>query len=123
MAEIQKFVEGGGTLITLGNGSLLPLEGGVVPGIERVRGDGNVWTPGVELVARFARPAHFLAYGYGEQTSLFRDSLPVYALRKADRGLAVLRWGTRPPMDERDEEKGEDSVSVSRAGIKANPEQ
>jgi hypothetical protein len=107
MAELQKFIDGGGTLITLGNGSALPLDGGIVSGVERVRGDGNVWTPGVELVARFARPTHPIAYGYSEQTSLFRDSLPVYALRKVDRGLAVLRWGTRPPIDERDPEETE----------------
>ncbi len=107
MAELQEFIEGGGTLITLGNGSALPLDGGIVSGVERVRGEGNVWTPGVELVARFARPTHFLAYGYGEQTSLFRGSFPVYALRKVDRGLAVLRWGTRPPVDERDAEEAE----------------
>ena len=115
MAELQKFVEGGGTLITLGNGTSLPLDGGLVSGIERVRGDGNVWTPGVELVARFARPSHFLAYGYGEQTSLFRDSLPVYGLRKVDRGLAVLRWGTRPPADERDADDAEGKSAAESA--------
>ncbi len=115
MAELQKFVEGGGTLITLGNGTSLPLDGGLVSGIERVRGDGNVWTPGVELVARFARPSHFLAYGYSEQTSLFRDSLPVYGLRKVDRGLAVLRWGTRPPADERDADDAEGKSTAESA--------
>jgi hypothetical protein len=115
MAELQKFIEGGGTLITLGNGSALALDGGIVSGIERVRGDGNVWTPGVELVARFARPTHPVAYGYSEQTSLFRDSLPVYALRKVDRGLAVLRWGTRPPIDERDPEEAEGKPSAEGA--------
>ena len=116
MAELQEFVEGGGTLITLGNGSALPLDGGIVSGVERVRGEGNVWTPGVELVARFARPDHFLAYGYGEQTSLFRGSFPVYALRKVDRGLAVLRWGTRPPIDERDADDSEGDPPAEGAG-------
>lgn len=119
MAELQRFVEGGGTLITLGNGSALPLDGGIVSGIERVRGEGSVWTPGVELVARFARPAHFIAYGYSEQTSLFRGSFPVYGLRNVDRGLAVLRWGTRPPADERDEEKAGDSKAIGEAGDKS----
>ena len=116
MAELQEFVDGGGTLITLGNGSALPLDGGIVSGVQRVRGEGNVWTPGVELVARFARPTHFLAYGYGEQTSLFRGSFPVYALRKVDRGLAVLRWGTRPPIDERDADDSEGDPPAEGAG-------
>ena len=35
LAEIQRFVENGGLLITLGNGSMLPLEGGIVRGIRR----------------------------------------------------------------------------------------
>ncbi len=119
MAELQKFVEAGGTLITLGNGSALPLDGGVVSGVERARGDAGVWTPGVELVARFARPAHFIAYGYGERTSLFRGSFPVYGLRKVDRGLAVLRWGTRPPADERDAEKEDDAKTIAGNGDKS----
>jgi hypothetical protein len=104
MANLQRFIEGGGTLITLGNGSALALDGGVVPRVRRARSGSTVWTPGVEVVASFLRPDHPLTYGYSVKTSVFRSSYPVYSVRRADRGLIVLQWGTRPPKDERDEE-------------------
>jgi hypothetical protein len=46
-----------------------------------------------------------LTYGYGPKTSVFRSAYPVYNVRRADRGLIVLQWGTRPPKEERDEEE------------------
>jgi len=105
MANLQSFVEAGGTLITLGNGSALAIDGGVVPRVRRARNGGSVWTPGVEVVASFLRPDHPLTYGYGPKTSVFRGAYPVYNVRRADRGLIVLQWGTRPPKEERDEEE------------------
>ena len=38
LAELQKFVDAGGLLITLGNGSMLALEGGLVRGVRREAG-------------------------------------------------------------------------------------
>ena len=38
LAEIQRFVDDGGLLITLGNGSMLALEGGIVRGVRRESG-------------------------------------------------------------------------------------
>ncbi len=35
LAELQRFVEEGGLLVTLGSGSMLPLEGGIVRGVRR----------------------------------------------------------------------------------------
>jgi hypothetical protein len=104
MANLQGFVEAGGTLITLGNGSALALDGGMVTRVRRARNGSSVWTPGSEIVASFLRPDHPLTYGYDARTSVFRSSYPVYNVRPADRGLIVLQWGTRPPKDERDEE-------------------
>ncbi len=110
MANLQSFVENGGTLITLGNGSRLALDGGMVPRVRRARGESGVWTPGVELVASFLRQEHPLAYGYDSKTSVFRSAFPVYNVRRVDRGLIVLQWGTRLPKEERDEEADGDSA-------------
>jgi len=101
---MQRFVEEGGTLITLGNGSSLALDGGIVPRVRRARGDSAVWTPGVELTASFLRPSHPITYGYGQRTSVFRGSYPVYNVRRADRGWIVLQWGSRPPKELREDE-------------------
>jgi hypothetical protein len=110
LANLQRFVEDGGVLVTLGTGSTLALEGGLVRFVRRASLEGFS-TPGVELKARFARPDHPIAYGYGRTTSVFRSNYPVYdtPLRwtemsycttcldgPTDRGPVVLEWGTDP---------------------------
>jgi hypothetical protein len=107
LAALERFVRGGGALLTLGKGSTLALDGGLVRHVRRALGTG-IRTPGVELRAQFATPEHPLAYGYGQTTSVFRADLPVYDvprrwLRMAyctscldgpfDRQWVVLQWG------------------------------
>jgi hypothetical protein len=102
MANLQQFVERGGLLITLGNGSALALEGGLVRGVSRATGGGSVWTPGVEIRAKFLRADHPVSYGYAPADSVFRGSFAVYRVRPADRGWVVLQWGTKPPKEDRE---------------------
>ncbi len=104
MGNLQQFLADGGLLITLGNGSALPLEGGVVRGVSSAPGASTVWTPGAELTASFNRPEHPIAYGYARTTSVFRDSMPVYTVRREDRAWIVLQWGTRLPKEDRDDQ-------------------
>jgi hypothetical protein len=107
VAALSRFVEEGGVLVTLGKGSTLALDGGLVRFVRRALGTG-IRTPGVELRTQFARPEHPLAYGYGESTSVYRADLPVYDLPRRwhrmayctscldgpiDRRWVVLQWG------------------------------
>ena len=46
LAKLQSFVEDGGLLVTLGSGSMLALEGGIVRGVRRVSGGVPRSTPG-----------------------------------------------------------------------------
>ena len=94
LSHLQQFVEDGGLLVTLGSGSALALEGGIVRGVRRASGgpprssDGDggassasprtTRTPGVHVRATFARPGHPLAYGYPARTHVFRQNFPVY---------------------------------------------
>ena len=94
LSHLQQFVEDGGLLVTLGSGSALALEGGIVRGVRRASGgpprssDGDggassasprtTRTPGVHVRATFARPDHPLAYGYPARTHVFRQNFPVY---------------------------------------------
>jgi len=96
LGQIEKFVNDGGLLVTLGSGSMLPLEGGIVRGVRRVaggvprssQGGGAVAaaeaqnavtrTPGSHLRVSFARPDHPIAYGYPERTYVFRQNFPLY---------------------------------------------
>jgi hypothetical protein len=119
VAQLQRFVEEGGLLVTLGSGSVLALEGGIVRGVRRAeggpslrlgQGDAATRTPGAHLRVTFARPEHPLAYGYPARTHVFRQNYPLYDpprswLRMAyctscldgpaDRRAIVLEWGDR----------------------------
>jgi hypothetical protein len=101
MANLEKYLDGGGQLITLGNGSALALDGGLVRDVYRK--SGAVFTPGAELKVKFARPDHPLAYGYPEVTSAFRTGLPVYDTGVASRRGVVLQWGTKLRTEDRDQ--------------------
>ena len=97
LGELQKFIEAGGLLITLGNGSMLPLEGGLVRGVRREAGgvprstqgggaasaaasqNAVTRTPGSHLRVSFARPEHPIAYGYGPRTWVFRQNYALYS--------------------------------------------
>jgi hypothetical protein len=101
MANLEKYLDAGGLLITLGNGSTLALDGGLVRDVGRK--SGTVFTPGAELKVKFTRPDHPLAYGYPEVTSAFRTGLPVYEIAQAGRHAVVLQWGTKPRAEDREE--------------------
>jgi hypothetical protein len=102
MANLERFLAAGGLMITLGNGSALPLEGGLVRGVRPA--GGSVKTPGSELRVSFAQPEHPLRYGYPAVASAFRSNYTVYDVRRADRDHVVLTWGTQPLKDERAED-------------------
>ena len=96
VGQLQGFVEEGGLLVTLGSGSALVLEGGIVRGVRRSAGgvprstDGSgaasaaqaanaaTRTPGAHLRVHFTQPDHPLAYGYAASSWVFRQNFPLY---------------------------------------------
>jgi hypothetical protein len=102
MANIEQYLAAGGTLITLGNGSALALDGGLVRDIRRK--SGGFFTPGSELKVKFVRPDHPLAYGAPEVTSVFRTGGAVYDVPVSARSGVVLQWGTKLRVEDREEE-------------------
>jgi hypothetical protein len=96
--NIADFVKQGGTLVTLGGASTLVLDGGVATDVRRASAK-NVLNPGSELRVRFRRPDHPLAYGYTENTSVFREERPLYETNRLDAGRIVLQWGSEIPKD------------------------
>jgi hypothetical protein len=96
MAQLQKFVDGGGLMVTLGSGSMLPLEAGIVRGVRRAAGgvprstqgggaaaaaasqNAATRTPGAHVRVTFVRPNDPLAYGYSARTWVFRQNYPLY---------------------------------------------
>lgn len=120
MANLEKYLSDGGTLITLGNGSTLPLDGGLVRDVYHK--SGAFFTPGSELRVKFVSPGHPLAYGYPETTSAFRTMLPVYDTAVSARGGVVLQWGTKLRVEDR-EETGPEAAKPKDAKDQAKKEE
>ena len=98
LANIQQFVEQGGLMITLGSGTMLALEGGIVRGVRRDSGgvprssqgggvesaaasqQTDTRTPGAHVRVSFDRPDHPIAYGYPASTYVFRQNYALYAV-------------------------------------------
>jgi hypothetical protein len=117
VAELQRFVDSGGLLITLGSGSMLPLEGGIVRGVRRESGgvprstqgggtaaaaaanDAVTRTPGAHLRVTFARPDHPIAYGYPARTYVFRQNFPLYATPRRWLRMAYCTGCLDGPVD------------------------
>jgi hypothetical protein len=96
LAQIQRFIEGGGLMVTLGSGSMLALEGGLVRFVRRSSGgvprsaaggggassaasqQAGTRTPGAHIRVTFDRPDHPIAYGYPARTWVFRQNFPLY---------------------------------------------
>jgi hypothetical protein len=96
LAQIQRFIEDGGLMVTLGSGSMLALEGGLVRFVRRSSGgvprsaaggggassaasqQAATRTPGAHVRVSFDRPDHPIAYGYPAHTYVFRQNFPLY---------------------------------------------
>jgi hypothetical protein len=96
LGQIQNFIDEGGLMVTLGSGTMLALEGGLVRFVRRasggvprsVAGGGGASaaasqgaatrTPGAHVRVTFDRPDHPIAYGYSTHTWVFRQNFPLY---------------------------------------------
>ncbi|MGH9499866.1 MAG: M14 family zinc carboxypeptidase [Terriglobales bacterium] len=96
LGQIQRFIEDGGLMVTLGSGSMLALEGGLVRFVRRSSGgvprstagggaassaasqEAATRTPGAHVRVTFDRPNHPIAYGYPAHTYVFRQNFPLY---------------------------------------------
>jgi len=96
LAQIQHFIADGGLMVTLGSGSMLALEGGLVRFVRRssggvprsTAGGGSASsaasqhaatrTPGAHVRVTFDRPDHPIGYGYPVHTYVFRQNFPLY---------------------------------------------
>ncbi len=77
LANLEAFARDGGVLITLGNGSTLVVESGLVRNVKRAELPG-VTTPGAHLRTSWLQAEHPIAYGYGANIYAFRSPDPFY---------------------------------------------
>ncbi|HTZ46497.1 MAG TPA: M14 family zinc carboxypeptidase [Verrucomicrobiae bacterium] len=117
LQQIQEFVEHGGLLVTLGSGTMLALEAGIVRGVRRSAGgvprssqgggtesaaaaqNAETRTPGSHVRVTFDRPEHPIAYGYDERTYVFRQNFPLYATPRRWLRMAYCTTCLDGPVD------------------------
>ncbi|HEX6132609.1 MAG TPA: M14 family zinc carboxypeptidase [Longimicrobiales bacterium] len=124
--NLQRFVEQGGTLVTLTNSSLLPIHFGLAGGITAAETQ-NLWAPGGVFRTATADSASPLAYGYGSDLGVYFNRGPVFsdgrrnpALAQADRetdpGSTTARRSGRGGVDEQDVVQGRPR-DLGQAGV------
>jgi hypothetical protein len=68
VAELEKFVNEGGVLITLGLSSFLPADFGLLRNINAARTSPQFYAPGPIVEAEITKPTHPIFYGYAKTT-------------------------------------------------------
>jgi hypothetical protein len=90
-AELERFVEEGGVLVTLGAASFFPAEFGLARRVEAGRPSSQFYAPGPVVEAEIVKPAHPLFYGYAQKTVPVRYANgPLLQVPEADREAQVL---------------------------------
>jgi hypothetical protein len=91
VAEFEKFVNGGGLLITLGQASFFPPEFGLTRRIDAARPSPQFYAPGPIVEAEILKPDHPIFYGYTEKKLPVRYANgPLLQVPEADRERQVL---------------------------------
>ena len=72
VAELEKFTEGGGVLVTLGTSSALPADFGITPKIDAGTTTPKFYAPGPIVEAEITAPSNPIFYGYSSKTVAVR---------------------------------------------------
>jgi len=92
--NLNRFVEDGGVLVTIGSSSDLPIHFGIADGIS-IRDTQNLWAPGGVFRTTLADGRSPLAYGYGDELGVYFNRGPVFAAGGGfgGRGFGMGRGG------------------------------
>jgi hypothetical protein len=118
LAELQRFVDEGGTLITLGAATRLAGETGLARELSELT-PRTLFHPGSVVRARARALKSPILYGFPEVTHIFRGNGPLFQVDARDSALVVLQYGTRRRPEERDEGPmlGIVNEPAARAGV------
>jgi hypothetical protein len=122
LAELQRFVDDGGTLITLGGASRLVGESGLARELSELT-PRTLFHPGSIVRVRARAPHSPILYGFPEVTHVFRGNGPLFQVEPRDSAFVVLQYGTRRPREERIEGAmlGLPAGATSRPGAGETP--
>jgi hypothetical protein len=91
LAALNDFMQRGGTFITLGSATTLPLEMGLVRDVT-VADRGQLFVPGSIVGSRVERPLNPLVYGYDASFPVFHQFGPYLNVPARQRGRTVLNY-------------------------------
>ncbi len=93
VAELDKFVNEGGVLITLGGASFLPAEYGITRTVDAGRPSPQFYAPGPIVEAEIVRPTHPIFYGYtGKIVPVRYANGPLLRVPQEDRKWILARF-------------------------------
>jgi hypothetical protein len=118
LKELERFVQEGGVLITLGSGSHLVTDFGLLTGVSTERPAG-LGCPGT-LVSGWVRQAdHPVVRGYPKYPAFFRGNQPVVRVAKHMREHVVAQFGTKLAEDEPkpETEENEEAPALLLSGL------
>ena len=91
--EFQKFVDAGGTLVTMGTASYFPAEFGITRRVNASRTSGQFYAPGPIVEATVLQSANPIFYGYTEKTLPVRYANgPLLQVPADDRGQILMSF-------------------------------
>jgi hypothetical protein len=99
LAELQHFVDEGGTLITLAGSTRLAAETGIAAPLSP-HATRALFHPGSVVRVRGRSPSSPILYGFPETTTVFRGNGPLYEVEPRDSSMLVLQYGTKLPKQE-----------------------
>jgi len=102
LAELLRFVDEGGTLVTLAGATRLVGETGLARELSELTAR-TLFHPGSVVRARARAPRSPILYGFPEVTHVFRGNAPLFQVEARDSALMVLQYGARRRPPERDE--------------------
>ena len=122
LAEIEAFVQSGGTVVAFGSGTTLFTESGMIHDVS-VKRPAGLNTPGSVITAKVLQPSSPLVYGYPELTHVFRGNGPLFSVADHRRYLVPLQFGTKEVGPDADsDEDGDDEDEGEREDKPDAPE-
>ncbi len=93
VANLQRFIEGGGLFITIGGNSSVPIDFGITEGVS-IQESRTLMARGSVMNASFADRKSPIAYGYGEKLGVYFNQAPLFQTG----GLGALGGGAAAAM-------------------------
>ena len=99
MAELSRFANEGGVIISLDNSSQIMANAGIVRDL-RVADAPGLFHPGSIVQVKIRKSDNPVVYGFPEVFPIFRGNAPLLQIAKTGRDRMVLQYGTKALKDE-----------------------